>query len=156
MTRILMVCLGNICRSPLAEGLLKSKLNTSKYYIDSAGMGSWHVGQKPDNRSIAVAKKHNIDISNQLGRQFTLDDFDNFDIIYAMDINNYEAIIALAKTEKAKNKVKLLLDVLFPDEKVDVPDPYSGGKFQFEQVFNIIDKATSKITQQFTNEQYNR
>jgi len=152
MTRILMVCLGNICRSPLAEGLLKSKLNTSKYYIDSAGMGPWHVGQKPDKRSIAVAKKHNIDISNQLGRQFTPDDFDNFDVIYAMDINNYKAIVALAKTDESKNKVKLLLDVLFPDEKIDVPDPYSGGIFQFEQVYNIIDKATSKIAQQFNNE----
>jgi len=152
MTRILMVCLGNICRSPLAEGLLKSKLNNSKYFIDSAGTGSWHVGQKPDKRSIAVAKKYNIDISNQRGRQFIADDFDNFDIIYAMDVNNYETIIALAKTEEVKNKVKLLLDVLFPNEKVDVPDPYTGGKFQFEQVFKIIDKATTKIVQQFNNE----
>jgi len=152
MTRILMVCLGNICRSPLAEGLLKSKLDNSKYFIDSAGTGSWHVGQKPDKRSIAVAKKHNLDISNQRGRQFTADDFDNFDIIYTMDVNNYETIIALAKTDEAKNKVKLLLDVLFPDEKVDVPDPYTGSIFQFEQVFKIIDKATTKISQQLNNE----
>jgi len=147
-----MVCLGNICRSPLAEGLLKSKLDNSKYYIDSAGLGKWHVGELPDKRSIAVAKKHNLDITYQRCRQFSISDFDNFDIIYAMDINNYEAIIALAKTDKEKHKVKLLLDVLFPDEKIDVPDPYSGSKFQFEQVFKIIDKATTKIAQQFNNE----
>jgi len=152
MTRILMVCLGNICRSPLAEGLLKSKLNNSKYFIDSAGTGSWHVGQKPDKRSIAVAKKHNIDISLQRGRQFTSNDFENFDIIYAMDNNNYETIIDLAKTEQDKEKVRLLLDVLFSGEKIDVPDPYTGANFQFDQVYEIINKATTKIAEQLVNE----
>jgi len=147
-----MVCLGNICRSPLAEGLLKSKLNNSKYFIDSAGTGSWHVGQKPDKRSIAVAKKHNIDISLQRGRQFTSNDFENFDIIYAMDNNNYETIIDLAKTEQDKEKVRLLLDVLFSGEKIDVPDPYTGANFQFDQVYEIINKATTKIAEQLVNE----
>jgi len=152
MTRILMVCLGNICRSPLAEGLLKSKLDNSKYFIDSAGTGSWHIGHEPDKRSIAVAKKHNIDISNQRGRQFTKDDFDKFDLIYAMDNNNYETIVNMAETNEAKNKVKLLLDVLFPNEKVDVPDPYTGAKFQFEQVYKILNRATTKVAQNLSNE----
>jgi protein-tyrosine phosphatase len=152
MLRILMVCLGNICRSPLAEGLLKSKLDTSKYFVDSAGTGSWHIGHQPDKRSIAVADKYNLDISDQRGRQFSEADFDNFDIIYAMDINNYEDLREMAKSDKDKQKVKLLLDVLFPGENMDVPDPYTGGMFQFEQVYDILDKATTQLANQLNND----
>ena len=152
MLRILMVCLGNICRSPLAEGLLKSKLDTSKYFVDSAGTGSWHIGHQPDKRSIAVADKYNLDISDQRGRQFSEADFDNFDIIYAMDINNYEDLREMAKSDKDKQKVKLLLDVLFPGENMDVPDPYTGGMFQFEQVYDILDKATTQLATQLNND----
>ena len=86
--KILMVCLGNICRSPIAEGILKSKLNSNNFFIDSAGTGSWHVGNKPDLRSIAVSKAHHIDISNQNARQFTYEDYKNFDHIYVMDQSN--------------------------------------------------------------------
>ncbi|NQW37107.1 MAG: low molecular weight phosphotyrosine protein phosphatase [Flavobacteriales bacterium] len=152
MLRILMVCLGNICRSPLAEGLLKSKLDTSKYFVDSAGTGSWHIGHQPDKRSIAVADKHNLDISDQRGRQFSEVDFDNFDIIYAMDINNYEDLREMAKSDKDTQKVKLLLDILFPGENMDVPDPYTGGMFQFEQVYDILDKATTQLANQLNND----
>ncbi|MCF6213244.1 MAG: low molecular weight phosphotyrosine protein phosphatase [Flavobacteriaceae bacterium] len=151
MVRILMVCLGNICRSPLAEGLLKSKLDNSKYFVDSAGTGSWHIGNQPDKRSIAVANKHNLDISNQRGRQFSEVDFNNFDVIYAMDINNYETLNAMAKSDKDKEKIKLFLDVLFPGENIDVPDPYTGGIFLFEQVYGILDKATTELANQLNH-----
>ncbi len=152
MKRILMVCLGNICRSPLAEGLLKSKLNNSKFYIDSAGTGNWHVGQPPDKRSIAVADKHNLDISFQQCRQFSEADFDNFDVIYAMDANNLHTLKDLAKNDADTNKIKLLLNELFPKENVDVPDPFTGGMVQFEQVYSILDKATTALADKLKNE----
>ena len=148
MVRILMVCLGNICRSPLAEGLLKSKLDGTKFFVDSAGTGAWHIGQQPDKRAIAVAESHHLNISEQQGRQFSIDDFDNFDYIFAMDLENYKNILAIAPNDIAKQKVKLLLNVLFPNENLDVPDPYSGGVFQFEQVYNILNKATTKLAEQ--------
>ena len=152
MKRILMVCLGNICRSPLAEGLLKSKLDTTNIFIDSAGTGSWRIGGQPDKRAIAVANNHDLDISYQKARQFTIADFDNFDIIYVMDIENYRTLIKMARNDIDKNKVKLLLNILFPDENADVPDPYTGGMFQFEQVYGILDKATTKLANQLKNE----
>ncbi len=140
-----MVCLGNICRSPLAEGILKSKVDTSKVVVDSAGTGHWHVGEQPDQRSITIGKKHNIDISNQRGRQFSTKDFDEFDIIYVMDNSNRENILALAENEAQKEKVKLILDEIFPGENVDVPDPYFGGDRGFESVFKMLEEACTKI-----------
>lgn len=148
MVHILMVCLGNICRSPLAEGLLKSKLDSSEFIVDSAGTGSWHIGQQPDKRAIEVADSHHLDISEQRGRQFSVDDFERFNFIFAMDLENYKNILEMAPNDEAKQKVKLIMDVLFPDENLDVPDPYTGGKFQFEQVYQILDKATSKLATQ--------
>ncbi len=148
MIRILMVCLGNICRSPLAEGLLKSKLDNTKFKVDSAGIGSWHIGQQPDKRAIEVADKHHLNISEQRGRQFSVDDFERFDFIFAMDLENYKNILEMAPNDEAKQKVKMIMDVLFPDENLDVPDPYTGGLFQFEQVYDILDKATNKLAAQ--------
>lgn len=144
-----MVCLGNICRSPLAEGILKSKIDTSKILVDSAGTGDWHVGQEPDNRSIAVGKKYNIDITAQRGRQFTAKDFKNFDLIYVMDNSNKENVLALAEDESQKEKVKLILDEIFPGENVDVPDPYFGGDLGFENVYKMLDKACDQIANRF-------
>ena len=106
--KILMVCLGNICRSPIAEGLLKSKLNSNNFFIDSAGTGSWHVGNNPDLRSITVSKTHHIDISNQKARQFTYEDYINFDHIYVMDQSNKKNVLSLAKTPEDRNKVQLI------------------------------------------------
>ena len=140
-TRILMVCLGNICRSPLAEGILKSKIDNSKVFVDSAGTGHWHVGDEPDKRSIAVGKKYNVDITTQLGRQFTKKDFEDFDIIYVMDNSNKENVLALAENDIHRKKVKLILDEIFPDENVDVPDPYFGGNSGFENVFKMLDEV---------------
>jgi protein-tyrosine phosphatase len=144
--KILMVCLGNICRSPLAEGILASKLPKDKFIVDSAGTGSWHIGRKPDERSIAIAKKNNINISDQKGRQFKKSDFDAFDYIYVMDSTNYDDVIELASNEAQKNKVKLILDDLFPNENVDVPDPYYGLAFGFEAVYQMLDETCDIIS----------
>lgn len=148
-TKILMVCLGNICRSPLAEGILKSKIDSSKVFVDSAGTGHWHIGDEPDKRSIAVGKKHNINITDQRGRQFSAKDFENFDIIYVMDNSNKENVLALAQNDSHREKVKLILDEIFPGENVDVPDPYFGGNAGFENVFQMLDKACEEIAKNF-------
>ncbi len=144
-----MVCLGNICRSPLAEGILKSKVDRSKILVDSAGTGPWHVGNEPDPRSIAIGKKYNIDITSQRGRQFSAKDFDNFDLIYVMDNSNMEDVLALAENDSQKEKVKLILDEVFPGENVDVPDPYTGGDIGFENVFKMLDEACEQIAKRF-------
>ncbi len=146
-TRVLMVCLGNICRSPLAEGILKSKVDTDEVFVDSAGTGHWHVGQLPDPRSIDVAFKHGIDITDQRGRQFTQSDFQNFDYIFVMDGSNESNVLQLAQNSEDKDKVQLLLEEIFPNERVDVPDPYYGGDQGFENVFQMIDKACDKIAE---------
>jgi protein-tyrosine phosphatase len=143
--KILMVCLGNICRSPLAEGILASKLPKDKFIVDSAGTGSWHIGRPPDERSIAIAKKNKIDISVQKGRQFTESDFDTFDYIYVMDNSNYSDVIQLADSEKHTKKVQLILNELFPNENVDVPDPYYGVANGFEVVYKMLDETCAII-----------
>ncbi|MFA9189029.1 low molecular weight protein-tyrosine-phosphatase [Flavobacterium sp. FBOR7N2.3] len=143
--KILMVCLGNICRSPLAEGILASKLPQDKFTVDSAGTGSWHIGKSPDSRSIAIAKKYLLDISNQKGRQFTTADFDTFDYIYVMDNSNYDDVIDLAKNETQKAKVQIILNELYPNENVDVPDPYYGIENGFEMVYQMLDQACDNI-----------
>ena len=144
-----MVCLGNICRSPLAEGILKSKVDRSKVFVDSAGTGSWHVGNEPDPRSIAVGRKYNIDITSQRGRQFSAKDFEDFDLIYVMDNSNMEDVLALAKNDSQRGKVKLILDEVFPGENVDVPDPYTGGELGFENVYKMLDEACGQIAKRF-------
>ncbi|MCD0471199.1 low molecular weight protein-tyrosine-phosphatase [Flavobacterium sp. JAS] len=143
--KILMVCLGNICRSPLAEGILASKLPNNTFVVDSAGTGSWHVGHSPDKRSIAVASKNGVNIQNQRGRQFQTSDLEDFDYIYVMDSSNYRDVIHLAKTTEHKNKVHLILNELFPDENVDVPDPYFGAANGFDHVYQMLDEVTDII-----------
>lgn len=144
-TKILMVCLGNICRSPLAEGILKSKVKSDEIFVDSAGTGDWHVGQLPDPRSIDIAKNHGIDLTDQRGRQFTQKDFLEFDYIFVMDNSNKENVLQLAQNESDIKKVQLILDELFPLENVDVPDPYYGGEQGFESVYQMLDKACDEI-----------
>ena len=143
--KILMVCLGNICRSPLAEGLLASKLPKDKFTVDSAGTGHWHVGKQPDNRSIDVAKKNGLDISGQRGKLFSPADFDVFDYIYVMDSTNYNDVIKMAKTDAHKAKVKMILNELFPGENVDVPDPYYGLANGFDNVYQMLNETCDLI-----------
>lgn len=145
--KILMVCLGNICRSPLAEGILASKLPKEKFTIDSAGTGSWHIGHAPDTRSIAVAKKNKLDISKQKGRQFQTSDFETYDYIYVMDKSNYDDVIAMSSTTEHKSKVQIILNELFPNENVDVPDPYFGMPNGFNIVYKMLDDVCEIIAQ---------
>lgn len=151
MTKILMVCLGNICRSPLAEGILRSKLNTNTFFIDSAGTANYHVGHTPDKRSIAVAKKYGLDISHLKGRQFSELDFDAFDFIYVMDESNFENVINLARNDEDKAKVKLILNEVYPNQNYSVPDPYFGGDEGFENVFKMLDEACDNIVKKLNS-----
>ena len=145
--KILMVCLGNICRSPLAEGILASKLPKDEFIIDSAGTGSYHIDKQPDHRSIAIAKKNGVDISLQKARQFNVEDFSTFDHIYVMDHTNYRDVIELAPNEEAKSKVSLILNELFPGENVDVPDPYFGLENGFTNVYQMLDEVCEIIAE---------
>lgn len=145
MTKILMVCLGNICRSPLAEGILKSKLSTKDYIVDSAGTGNYHIGKLPDPRSVAIAREFSIDITDQRCRQFKVKDFDTFDIIYAMDNSNFRNILKLARDVNDQKKVKLILNEVYKNQNFDIPDPYSGGIEGFKNVFMLLDEACDII-----------
>ncbi len=140
-----MVCLGNICRSPLAQGLLASKLPKNDFFVDSAGTGNWHVGKQPDERSIAVAERNNLDISLQKGRLFLPSDLETFDYIYVMDNTNYNDVIAMTTNEDQKSKVLLILNELFPGENVDVPDPYYGLQNGFDTVYKMLDETCEVI-----------
>ncbi|PLB18681.1 MAG: Low molecular weight phosphotyrosine protein phosphatase [Flavobacteriaceae bacterium FS1-H7996/R] len=146
-----MVCLGNICRSPLAEGILKSKLTSDSFFVDSAGTGDYHIGKNPDSRSIAIARKHGLDISNLKGRQFNVSDFDKFDIIYVMDESNYRNVLLLARNEQDKAKVKFILNEIHPNQNYNVPDPYFGGNDGFENVYHMLDEACSVIATRLQN-----
>jgi protein-tyrosine phosphatase len=145
--KVLMVCLGNICRSPIAEGVLRHKADQQglNYIVDSAGTAAYHVGEPPDPRMQMTAQKHGIDISGQRARQFSFDDFDDFDIIYAMDQSNYDNIISLADTEEQKDRVKLLLNEYKPGSDMSVPDPWHGGDNGFETVFQLVKAACDNI-----------
>ena len=140
-----MVCLGNICRSPLAEGILKSKVNPKKVFVDSAGTAAYHTGNQPDERSIAVAQKYGIQIKSQRARKITVRDFDKFDLIYAMDAANFENIFSLARNEHDKKKIKLILNESNPYQYLSVPDPYYDGEEGFEQVYQMLDEACEII-----------
>lgn len=149
--KVLMVCLGNICRSPLAEGILKSKINSDTILVDSAGTGAWHVGELPDSRSIETAKRHHINIKDQRARQFKKKDFKNFDFIYVMDKSNYDTVLALAETPSDKEKVKLIMSE--SDLPItEVPDPYYDREEGFEKVYQLLDNACSNIANKFIDE----
>jgi protein-tyrosine phosphatase len=145
--KILMVCLGNICRSPLAEGILAHKTKQLGIEVDSAGTAAYHIGELPDKRSIEIANKYNINLRSQRARQFSRADFDEFDIIYAMDTNNLAHLISLAETEKERKKIKLILNEINPNACESVPDPYYGGGNGFQNVYNMLNEACDKIVQ---------
>lgn len=140
-----MVCLGNICRSPLAEGILQSKVNSNTVSVDSAGTAAYHIGKLPDERSIEVAQKHGIDITKQRARKFVVKDFDEFDIIFAMDDSNYQNILSLARNNTDEQKVRMILNETHPTKNLSVPDPYYGGNEGFENVYKMLDEACDII-----------
>lgn len=152
MVKILMVCLGNICRSPLAEGILQSKLPADKFIVDSAGTGDWHVGHQPDKRSVLTAKNRGLDISCQKARQLKQSDFEHFDHIYVMDTSNLRDVTQLAPNAEAKAKVKLMMDEIFPGQNVNVPDPYFGGQEGFDKVYDMLDEACELVAQKLLKE----
>ena len=136
-----MVCLGNICRSPLAEGILRNKIKQAglDWEIDSAGIGGWHAGDLPDRRSIAVANKYNIDLTNQRARKINAADLDEFDWLLAMDEDNYRDILNYATNEKQRSKVAMIMNFAKPETNQNVPDPYYDGRF--ELVYQMLDEA---------------
>ena len=140
-----MVCLGNICRSPLAEGILKNKTQNLDVFVDSAGTSSYHVGNLPDSRSIEIANKNGIDLTYQRARQFSEKDFDDFDKIYAMDTNNYSNIISLGRNQSDRDKVDVILNELTPKSYDSVPDPYYGAGDGFQIVYDMLDNACDAI-----------
>lgn len=145
--KVLMVCLGNICRSPMADGLLRHKVKDHglNVLVDSAGTANYHVGEKPDPRMRSTANKFGVSIDELRARQFVVQDFDDFDLIYAMDKSNYKNIVSLARNEHDKLKVQLILNELYPGEDREVPDPYYGGEQGFIDVFNMLNDATEQI-----------
>jgi protein-tyrosine phosphatase len=149
-----MVCLGNICRSPLAEGILAHKISRHglPWTVDSAGTGNWHVGQGPDPRSVAVAEQNGIDISGQRARQFRADDFDRFDYILVMDAQNLRDVLRHAKTDEHRSKVRLMLDYTHPGQNRGVPDPYYDDD-GFTEVYQLLDAACERLIEELRKEE---
>ena len=152
MVKVLMVCLGNICRSPLAEGILKSKVDGNSVFVDSAGTGGWHVGELPDLRSIQVARINGLNIKDQRCRKFTAKDFNDFDFIYVMDKSNYEDVMALAKSPADAAKVNMILNEVAANLNEEVPDPYYGGDNGFQQVYDMLNEACEQIANRLNRE----
>lgn len=147
MQKILMVCLGNICRSPLAEGIMLKliKENNINMRVDSAGTSNYHIDEAPDKRTILNAAKHDVDLKPLRARQFKISDFEKFDKIYVMDKSNMSNVQALATNEGQKAKVDLLLNASNPGMNLEVPDPYFGGEQGFEDVFQMVYKACQHV-----------
>lgn len=145
--KVLMVCLGNICRSPMADGLLRKKVAEEKLevIVDSAGTSDYHIGGSPDSRMRETARSMGYPIDELRARQFVQADYDEFDLIYAMDSSNYNNIIRLARNEDDKKKVRMILNESNPNSNQEVPDPYYGGEEGFVNVFNLLDEATDVI-----------
>ena len=145
--KVLMVCLGNICRSPMAEGVFRKKAleNGINLNVDSCGTADYHVGEHPHHLSVKTSGNHGIDISQLVGRQFSRNDFDSFDIILTMDQSNYQNVIALARNQDDVSKVKMILNYSYPESNMNVPDPWYGEEPGYEEVFQLLDQAAEKF-----------
>jgi protein-tyrosine phosphatase len=152
--KVLMVCLGNICRSPIADGLLGKKVKEQglAVEVDSAGTGAYHIGEAPDERMRKTAKEFGTPIDHLRARQFKVGDYDEFDLIYVMDKSNYDNVVKLARNEKDKRKVKMILNEIKPNSDAEVPDPYWSGEQGFIDVYNMLDEATDCIITKLKND----
>jgi protein-tyrosine phosphatase len=150
--KILMVCLGNICRSPLAEGILQDKINKIglNWMVDSAGTAGHHVGEAPHHLSQKVSKQNGIDISHQQCRKFVREDIIRFDKIFVMDMNNYNDVEKICGADWNKTKVDLLLNLSHPNENKNVPDPWYGKEDGYHKVFKMINEACEKLIENFS------
>ncbi|MDY0103127.1 MAG: low molecular weight protein-tyrosine-phosphatase [Lentimicrobium sp.] len=156
MVKILMVCLGNICRSPLAEGVMRKKLEDHHIegIVDSCGFEAFHVGDTPDERSINVAREHDIDIKMLKARLFVQSDFDRFDRIYVMDRHNMMDVAKKARNKNDLNKIDFIMNAAYPGSDMRIPDPYMGGLKDFEKVWEMVDLATEKIIDQIKTNKF--
>ena len=152
--KILMVCLGNICRSPMAQGILEDKIAKEKLKaeVDSAGTSDYHIGEAPDKRATKKCAEYDIDISHYRGRQFEKEDFDRFDRIFAMDESNYQNILELAHSQEQRNKVEMILNLNQNQQDISVPDPYFGGEEGFENVYHLLDIACNQLIEELKSE----
>ncbi|TVR86053.1 MAG: low molecular weight phosphotyrosine protein phosphatase [Saprospirales bacterium] len=154
--KILMVCLGNICRSPLAEGIMKEKVreNNLEWDVSSAGTSSYHIGESPDPRSVKMAESRGLDITDQRAMQFQRKHFEEYDLIYAMDRANLENIYNLATKESDREKVKMIMEESSTREPEDIPDPYWNN--QFTKVYDMLDDACEQIVLKYSNHNKNQ
>ena len=131
----------------MAEGVFRHKAREMNLEVelDSAGTGGWHIGESPDGRMQETAKSHGVDISDLRGRQFEVADYDRFDVIYVMDESNRDNVLKLARDDRDRSKVKMMLNEIYPGEDMSVPDPYFGGKQGFEHVYKLLDQAAEKV-----------
>lgn len=149
--KLLFVCLGNICRSPLAEGIMLHYIqkNNLPLVVDSAAIAPYHIGENPDIRTIKNAQKHGIDISSLIARQFQISDFTEFDKIYVMDNSHYQHLQKIAPKKELMQKVDYLMNVVYPNENIEIPDPYYGTEKDFEDVFQLVHLACEKLTETY-------
>ncbi|MBE0647737.1 MAG: low molecular weight phosphotyrosine protein phosphatase [Bacteroidales bacterium] len=146
---VLFVCTGNICRSPLAEGILKQKYSelNIRGKVDSCGFESFHIGDPPDHRAQKVARANGIDISGHSSRLFRIEDFETFDKIYVMDSYHYQAVMRVAQHEKHREKVDFIRNVVYPGQNKPVKDPYYDNFSAFEIVYEQLDEACGRFAE---------
>lgn len=146
-TKILMVCLGNICRSPLAEGIMRQKIEERNLHAEvrSSGTSNYHENDPADPRTISTARRHGLDITRHRASQFGIKDFDRYDMIFVMDKSNYQNVTRLARNDNDRRKVRMIMNMTTAGKNTDVPDPYYSGNDGFELVYSMLDEACDMI-----------
>jgi len=149
-----MVCTGNICRSPMAEGLMQKKIQESELnaFVDSCGFESFHLGDNPDYRAIKIMKRNGIDISKHTMRLFRQQDFDDFNLICVMDQTHYRNVMRYARNESDRQKVDFIMNATDHGSNAIVPDPYYGDESDFELTYYLLDRATDAIARKLKNQ----